>query len=211
MVFTPKFTTKAPVLMFQEMLDKTYLANSDCGFRLSNYHHETDSLINEAISSPSRDCSGENLTMPVIATHRGASPSLDHGTTSRVRHTPGKVNHIPVGPASLDLPDFFERRPDGHDSNVGVVGFETVPRKKKEGCEKKLSFADQISVRIRDKHVDPSQVGTNRVILVYFECMSFVTVTNQRIILQTTRRFFSIGKKNRSFEASKLKNSFRNC
>ena len=78
-----------------------------------------------------------------------------------MRHAPGKITRVPVGPDSLDLPDFFERRPDGHDGgNVGVAGFETMHRKRKDGaCEKKLSFADQISVRIRDKHVDPSQVS----------------------------------------------------
>ncbi len=142
------------------MIEQTYLSNPECGLRLSNYHQETDSLLNEAISPHSR-----NLTLPgVLPSHRISSPPVvSHSnptgaqaySTIRVRHSPGRITRIPVGPGSLDLPmDFFERRaPDGTDS--GPEGGAAVPRRKEE---KKLSFADQVSVRSRDRNFDNSQV-----------------------------------------------------
>ncbi|XP_063717847.1 uncharacterized protein LOC134844951 [Symsagittifera roscoffensis] len=125
-----------------EMIEQTYLSNPDCGLRLSNYHQETDSLINEAIGNHSRTFSGGTLSLP-----RGSTGSTNGFASMRVHHSPGKITRIPVGPGSLDQPDFFERRaPDGNENNP--IEFGLLSRRREE---KKLMFSDQVSVRGRGR------------------------------------------------------------
>ncbi|XP_075252685.1 angiopoietin-1 receptor-like isoform X2 [Convolutriloba macropyga] len=168
----------------KEMIEQTYLSNSDCGLRLSNYHQETDSLINEAINSPqarSDYSGGGNLTLPnqqqpMVANmnnHRGSTGITSGFSTMRVHHSPGKITRIPVGPGSLDQPDFFERRaPDGNENNspsgdFPVGGGMTLSRRREE---KKLSFADQVSVRGRDRF-DSSQHDESNNSSIRSECV----------------------------------------
>ena len=134
------------------MIEQTYLSNPDCGLRLSNYHQETDSLINEAIGNHSRTFSGGTLSLP-----RGSTGSTNGFASMRVHHSPGKITRIPVGPGSLDQPDFFERRaPDGNENNP--IEFGLLSRRREE---KKLMFSDQVSVRGRGR--SGSQVGSLQV------------------------------------------------